>query len=82
MTVRTANSGEIELLGVCGVDDAEALQQHLLASPRTPVEWAGCEQLHSAVIQILLIARPLIRGMPRSAFLRDHIAPLVRASAQ
>ena len=40
--------------GRCGVEDAEALQRHLLAAPRSTVEWSACEHLHSAVIQVLL----------------------------
>jgi hypothetical protein len=81
MTVQLAAGGAIALSGHCGVEDAEALQRHLLAAPLSTVEWSDCEHLHSAVIQILLIARPRIRGVPRSAFLSEHVAPLVHAPA-
>jgi hypothetical protein len=81
MSVRVSGPGVIELSGRCGVEDAEVLQRHLLAAPGATVEWSGCELLHSAVIQVLLIGGPRIRGEPKAAFLKDHIAPLIgRAS--
>jgi hypothetical protein len=80
MTVGLAIGGGIKLSGRCGVEDAEALQRFLLADPESTVEWGGCEHLHSAVIQILLVARPRIRGLPAQAFLRAHIAPLLQCS--
>lgn len=78
MTVNVTTDGTIELSGRCGVEDAEALQRRLLAASRSTVEWTSCEHLHSAVIQVLLAAKPSIRGFPSNAFLRTHIAPLVR----
>jgi hypothetical protein len=81
MSVRVTAEGTIELTGRCGVEDAEALQRHLLAAPRSPVEWSACEHLHSAVIQVLLIGKPRTRGSPSNAFLVAHIAPLVQRAA-
>jgi hypothetical protein len=78
MTVSVTKDGVVELSGRCGVEDAEALQQRLLAAPRSTVEWSSCEHLHSAVIQVLLAGKPSIRGLPSNPFLRTHIAPLVR----
>jgi hypothetical protein len=82
MTVRVAGDGTIELSGHCGVADAEALQGRLLAAPGSPVEWGTCEHLHSAVLQVLLIAKPRLRGVPPSAFLRTHIEPLLRSARE
>ena len=81
MTVRVTAEGGIELSGRCGVEDAEVLQRHLLAAPRSTVEWSFCEHLHSAVVQVLLVGKPRIRGSPSNAFLRAHIAPLVQRAA-
>jgi hypothetical protein len=80
MTVRLAKNGTIELSGRCGVEDAEALQSLLLSSPESPVEWSACEHLHSSVLQVLLIAKARMRGVPASAFLRTHVEPLLRSS--
>ena len=78
MTVRVTSEGTIELSDRCGVEDAEVLQRHLLAAPRSTVEWSNCEQLHAAIIQVLLAGKPRIRGSPSNGFLRNHIAPLVQ----
>ncbi len=80
MTIRITQDGTIEVAGRCGVEDAEVLQGHLLAAPRSTVEWSGCEHLHSAVLQVLLIAKPRLRGVPPNAFLRTHVEPLLRSS--
>ena len=82
MTVRLTSDGTIELTGRCGVEDAEVLQRHLLAAPRSTVEWSTCEHLHSAVVQVLLAGKPQVRGSPSNAFLRAHLAPLLQRAAK
>ena len=82
MTVQATSKGVIELSGRCGADDAEVLQRLLLAAPGSTVEWSGCEHLHSAVIQVLLVGGPRMRGAPKSAFLTAHIAPILGRSAK
>jgi hypothetical protein len=78
MTVRLTSDGTIELTGRCGVEDAEVLQRHLLATPRSTVEWSTCQYLHSAVLQVLLAGKPQVRGSPSNAFLRAHLVPLLQ----
>ena len=78
MTVSVPEQGMIVLAGRCGVEDAAELQRQLLAAPQSTVEWAACESLHSAVIQVLLAARPRMRGAPSNAFLAKYIMPVVR----
>jgi hypothetical protein len=82
MTVRLKNDGAIELAGRCGIEEAEVLQRHLLARPGSAIDWSGCEHLHSAVIQVLLVGKPRVRGLPTNTFLRRHIAPLVERSGE
>ena len=78
MSVKVSAAGVIELSGRCGVEDAEALQRQLLAAPGATVEWSGCELLHAAVLQVLLVGGPRVLGEPSAEFLRAHIAPIVR----
>jgi hypothetical protein len=75
MTVHVNDAGVIELTGRCAAGDAELLLQQLLAAPGSSVEWGGCEHLHSAVLQVLLAARPPMRGTPANSFLATHVAP-------
>lgn len=79
MTVEAREGAVIELSGVCGVDDAEALQRALLAAPDSTVKWDTCEHLHTAVLQVLLATKPRIGGAPSNPFLREHVAPLLRS---
>jgi len=68
--------GEVVLLeGECPVEEAEALLEALLANPGAPVDWSGCDDLHTAVFQVLMAARPALRGSPRDPFLRRWAAP-------
>jgi len=78
MTVRLARDGSIELDGVCPSDDAEKIQQHLIADPAASVDWRLCVAAHTAVIQVLLAAKPPLRGPPAGDFLRDHVAALMK----
>ena len=78
MTVAVKKDGVIELAGRCGVDEAGALQRHLLTAPGSAIEWSACEQLHTAVLQVLLAAKPRIQGVPSSPFLSAHVGPLLR----
>ena len=80
MTVRLAADGTIELAGFCAIEDAEKLQQYLLADPQAAVDWRSCAQAHTAVVQILLAARPVLRGPAAGEFLQQHIDPLLNAA--
>jgi hypothetical protein len=82
MSVRVSEAGAIQLYGRCGVEDAEALQRHLLAAPGATVEWSGCERLHASVLQILLVGGPRVQGTPTAEFLKKHIAPIIGRSTQ
>jgi hypothetical protein len=81
MTVQVDDAGVIELKGRCAAGDAELLLQRLLAAPGSSVEWSSCEHLHSAVLQVLLAARPPMRGTPTNSFLATHVAPVLPRAA-
>ena len=75
MTVRAAADGCIELVGICPSGDAEALLQLLLADPGATVDWRQCSAAHTAVVQVLMAARPTLRGPPAGTSLRDWVGP-------
>lgn len=60
MTV-LADDEVIVLRGRCGVEDAEPLLEALCQQSR-PVDLGECEQLHTALVQVLLAARARIVG--------------------
>lgn len=62
MTVRRNEDGTIVIDGTCRVDDVEALMALLHAEPRPSLDWTGCRQIHTAVLQLILVMKPAIRG--------------------
>ncbi len=77
MTVRLTPTGIIQLHGACPSEDAEMLLRHLLTDPTAVVEWQACESAHTAVIQVLLFAKPTLQGIPSGKALRDWVQPLL-----
>jgi hypothetical protein len=77
VTVELRADETIALEGLCPSEDAEALLQLLTASPTALVDWRGCESAHTAVIQVLLAAKPRLQGPPMGAFLNEWVAPLL-----
>lgn len=80
MTVELQAQGTIVLAGRCPSEDAEVLLQHLLACPLATVDWSACESAHTAVIQVLLAAKPKLLGPPKNAFLAQSVEPLLESS--
>ena len=59
MSVRREDDGTtIVLDGHCPVEEAEPLLQFLQASPAACLDWRQCTHLHTAVLQVILAARP------------------------
>ena len=80
MTVRLSADGAIELDGICSIEDADVLQKHMLTTPGAVVDWRMCTYAHTAVIQILMAFKPVLRGPPAGDSLRLLIDPLIKAS--
>ena len=78
MTVRMRDDGGVELTGVCPSSDAETLLSYLAADPAGTVDWRGCEDAHTAVIQVLAAARPRLQGPPAGRFLANWVEPLLK----
>lgn len=68
----------VYLEGSCPVGDAEPLLSALQSAAVLVVDLAAATRLHLAVVQLLLAARPAVRGVPADPFLRDHILPRLR----
>ena len=80
MTIKLSIDGTIELSGTCSSDEGEILLQHLLATPNMMVDWRGCEAAHSAVVQVLMAARPKLLGPPAAADLQKWVQPVLVAT--
>ncbi|HVC30377.1 MAG TPA: STAS domain-containing protein [Steroidobacteraceae bacterium] len=77
MTARMTGGGMIELAGDCSSEDAEPLLRLLLSHPRAVVDWRGCRRAHAAVVQVLMAARPALRGPPADAGLAQWVEPVI-----
>ena len=75
MTVRAGGEGVIELAGTCVSADAEPLLQLLLAMPEATVDWRDCRGAPTAVIQVLMAARPRLLGPAADPHLQQWVAP-------
>jgi len=73
LSVTKSEDGRILLQGVCPIEEAEALLRCLSEVPGATVDWSECDGAHTAVIQVLLAARPSIVGRPADPFLDRHI---------
>lgn len=62
------------LEGWVGVEEAEALAAWLKEAPGRGLDLAGCTQVHSAVLQVLLALRPVLLAPPPEATLAAALA--------
>ncbi len=79
MTVRRDTDGKIVLDGRCPVEDAEPLWQLLQATPDAMCDWTGCSHLHTAVVQVIMVARPALAGPCGDAWIEAWVAPQLRS---
>jgi hypothetical protein len=73
-------SGSIRLEGDCPLEDSEILVQMLTLADPAVVDWRDCTGIHTAVLQILIAGNIKLVGPPASAFLRQHIDPVLGSS--
>jgi hypothetical protein len=62
MSVRRHDDGTIILEDGCPAEDAEPLLQLLQTIPEARLDWTRCGHLHTAVLQVILAAQPLLVG--------------------
>jgi hypothetical protein len=77
MTVRRAGD-TIFLEGVCAVEDAEILLQHLQAGADL-IDWCGCTHLHAACFQMVLVARLPMKGPPANPEIVRWLEPILHS---
>jgi len=77
MAVRRAGD-TIFLEGVCPVEDAEILLQHLQAGADL-IDWCGCTHLHAACFQMLLVGRLPMKGPPANPEIVRWLEPILHS---
>jgi hypothetical protein len=78
--MKVLRDGDVIYLSThCRVEDAEALAALLQPLEGVTVDVSGCDSLHAAIVQVLLVFGASVRGAPVDPFLRDRLVPaLVR----
>jgi hypothetical protein len=74
VSVRRHDNGTILLEGDCPVEDAEPLLRLLQADPAAPLDWSACGYLHTAVMQVIVAARPVHVGDCGDSWVRQWLA--------
>jgi hypothetical protein len=73
VTVSRRSDGTIVLDGRCPVEDAEALLELLQATSAAPLDWTKCTHLHTAVLQVIMAARPVLSGQCGDIWVRQWV---------
>lgn len=61
----------------CTVEDALPLAEWLETAAAPRVDLSACTELHTALLQLLLAARPGLAAAPEDAFLARWVGPLL-----
>lgn len=65
----------LKLVDSCPVEEAETLYEKLLDKPDVKLDLSGCQHMHSAVLQALLMQPREIKRPPTDAFLKQMVLP-------
>jgi hypothetical protein len=65
----------VTMEGECTVEEALPLLEYLQSHAQAKVTMRACTALHSAVMLVLLAARPKIASLPDEPFLRRWFGP-------
>jgi len=60
--------------GKCTLHEAEPLHEWLKKTPQGKVDLAACQYMHTAILQVLLIAKPVMTASPEDAWLSACLA--------
>ena len=76
--VFTTNHARFE--GVCTVEEALPLLEFLKQTDDVAVDLSACTYMHTALIQLLLTARPKLAGVPADPVLLRWVVPLLEGT--
>ncbi|MBP2291340.1 hypothetical protein [Azospirillum rugosum] len=64
--------------GACTADEAIPLAEWTEAANAPRVDLGACTSLHTALLQVLMVAHTTVAVEPEDAFLKAWVAPLLR----
>ncbi len=51
---------------ICTIEEAETLLEWLLDNPKGKVNFKQCEHIHTAILQVLMVIKPMISSYPEN----------------
>jgi hypothetical protein len=67
----------VQIDGVCGVDEAMPLLEFLQAHGAARIDMRTCTHLHSAALQVLMVAALRVAVPPEEEFLSRWLTPML-----
>jgi len=64
--------------GQCRLEEANLLFEWLEQNPGAKIDMADCEHIHTALMQILMVAKPEVLAPPAHQFLRQWLLAYIR----
>lgn len=74
----TPRKKSVALSGTCSAEEAETLLEWLTAHPKGTINIAKCDDMHSAIVQVLMATGRKIRGTPKN----DELAAFLSVALQ
>lgn len=71
------SAGHVALIGVCQVEEADRLRIWLSEQPGAPVSLGGLTHAHTAIVQVLMAARPRVLDWPADTGLAEDLAAVL-----
>ena len=81
MSVRKSDDGSIVLIGECPVEEAEPLLRLFQENPRARLDWTSCRYLHTAILQVILAAKPPLVGPCGDEWVEQWVAAIAHNEA-
>ncbi len=72
------NAAVARFEGQCRLEEASALFEWLEQTPAAKIDLTDCEHIHTAILQILMVAKPEMLAPPASQFLRQWLLAYIR----
>jgi len=67
----------VRIDGVCGVDEAMPLLEFLQTNGAARIDMRTCTHLHSAALQVLMVAAIRVAVLPEEEFLGRWLTPML-----
>lgn len=67
---------------ICAIEEAETLLEWLLDNPKGKVNFKQCKHIHTAILQVLMVAKPTISAYPDSANVQQALNAIEMSGEQ